>query len=170
MLLEYPFFFLAKTNQHETVGQSRRIAALPIGWKSFQIHLSSHRFSYRSIMEFQLPHLGEPKKNQRNSCVVTLKLKNYRILEYNRVVGSLVYCLVDQNPEILAFCRCRRILKSHPVWQVAASIDGRIWVPTNLMAEGVTCEYLQVPSPWRKPQLTPKNTSELLSRHRYGIR
>jgi len=65
-----PFFFLAKTNQHETVGQSRRIAALPIGWKSFQIHLSSHRFSYRSIMEFQFPqpHMGEPKKTKEFLC------------------------------------------------------------------------------------------------------
>ena len=76
-------------------------------------------------MEFQLPHLGEPQKNER---ILVLKHWSWRIIEFwNKiellVLSSIVlyisFCF--KNPEILALCRCRRILKSHPVWQVASS-------------------------------------------------
>ena len=74
------------------------------------------------------------QKNERNSCFGTLKLKLYKEFWKNRVVGSLVYCLVhlillqkSRNPRLLSVSSHPEIPSVCGKSRHVASIDGRIW-------------------------------------------
>lgn len=161
MLLEYPFFSWPKPTSTKRLASHDALPHCQSDGSLFKFISPVIDLATDPSWSFNFLNLiWANQKKRKNSCVETLKLKNFRILEYNRVVGSLVYCLCTShfaskiqkslsfvgvvaswNPSGVA-SRVPSMMMDE--FEVAYEFDGRrcdLWISTGPFAVAETTAY-----------------------------